>query len=383
MKPDVERANAALAGGRQEEASVYAWNALADLAADDAPELARIAQELDDPRLLREIERRGFSTRPAEQLEPEPVKRKPILRLARALPALAVALFIAGALVTSIPTESGERYPTGKDSASETRFVRPILAERSGVWLVPLGEPGSVDVDRLAQELAAHYRLPVAVLPDIALPRWTLDANERSLVAEQLILLLRQAYRAQDGAAIIGITDFEMYATEDRTHVFSWRAPPHYASSRPHRSPRTFSIACAGIPDMNARASSSPATSASSTTAVMRSTIRTVSFARRCMETATSTSSRRVCKTSPPRRSAPQATGVHSGSSSCGRRASCTISRAAALALKLSHQSRSRGTVAGSDTSPTTCVPHRLCRGSPVVAGHGRFGRRGKACSSR
>ncbi|MFL5968192.1 MAG: hypothetical protein ACJ74L_01230, partial [Gaiellaceae bacterium] len=53
--------------------------------------------------------------------------------------------------------------------------------------------------------------------------------NERSLVAEQLILLLRQAYRAQAGAAIIGITDYEMYAIgEDRMHVFSWRAPPHY-----------------------------------------------------------------------------------------------------------------------------------------------------------
>jgi hypothetical protein len=37
MNPDVERANAALAGSRPEEASVYAWNALADLAADDAP----------------------------------------------------------------------------------------------------------------------------------------------------------------------------------------------------------------------------------------------------------------------------------------------------------------------------------------------------------
>jgi hypothetical protein len=34
MKPDVERANAALESGRPEEASVYAWNALADLAAD-------------------------------------------------------------------------------------------------------------------------------------------------------------------------------------------------------------------------------------------------------------------------------------------------------------------------------------------------------------
>ena len=109
------------------------------------------------------------------------------------------------------------------------RFARPILAENSGVWLVPLGEPGSVDVDRLAGELAIHYRIPVAVLPDIALPSWTLDANEQSLVAEQLILLLTHAYRAHGGAAIIGITDYEMYATRnDLTHVFSWRAPPHY-----------------------------------------------------------------------------------------------------------------------------------------------------------
>jgi hypothetical protein len=229
MKADLEKADEALIGGRPEEASVYAWNALADLGPDDASELARIARVLDDPGLLREIERRGFSTIAVERPEPEPPKRKPILRLVPVMPALAIALLIAAAVVTSIPTESGERYPTPKDAAAESRYVRPILAEKSGVWLVPLGEPGSVDVDQLAQELAARYRLPVAVLPDIALPRWTLDANERSLVAEQLILLIRQAYRAQGGAAIIGITDYEMYAMrEDRTHVFSWRAPPHY-----------------------------------------------------------------------------------------------------------------------------------------------------------
>jgi hypothetical protein len=227
MKPDLERANVALAGGRLQEASVYAWNALADLGPDDAEELAGIARELDEPPLLREIERRGYSTIPAGK--PEPVRRRPILGLVRALPALAVVLLIAAAVVTSIPTEPGERYPTAKDAASEARYVRPVLAERSGVWLVPLGEPRSVDVDRLAQELATHYRLPVAVLPDIALARWTLDANERSLVAEQLIRLMRQAYRARGGAAIIGITDYEMYATwEGRTHVFSWRAPSHY-----------------------------------------------------------------------------------------------------------------------------------------------------------
>lgn len=229
MKADLERANEALIGGRPEEASVYGWNALADLGPEDAPELARIARELNDSQLLREIERRGFSTIPAEKPEPEPVKRRPILRLVRALPVLAVVLLIAAAVVTSIPTESGERYPTAKDAASEAKYVRPIVDEKSGVWLVPLGEAESVDVDRLAQELAAHYRVPVAVLPDIALPSWTLDANEESLVGEQLILLLRQVYRAQGRAAIIGITDYEMYATrEDRTHVFSWRSPPHY-----------------------------------------------------------------------------------------------------------------------------------------------------------
>jgi hypothetical protein len=229
MSTNLQKANEALACGRADEAAVYAWNALGDVRPDDAPELARIARELDDQLLLREIERRGLSTVPAEEPKPEPVERKPILRLVRALPALAVALFIAGAVVTSVPTESGEQHPTARDAASPTRFAQPILAERSGVWLVPLGEPESVDVDLLAKELAARYRIPVAVLPDIALPSWTLDATERSLVAEKLVFLLSRVYRTQGGAAIIGITDYEMYATRnDRTHVFSWRAPPHY-----------------------------------------------------------------------------------------------------------------------------------------------------------
>ncbi len=229
MKTDVERANEALAGGRADEASVYAWNALADIGPDDPPELARIARELDDPRLLREIERRGFSTLPAQAPEPEPVKRKPVLRLLRAMPALAIVLIVAAAIVASIPTESGARHPTAKDTTSEARFARPILAESSGVWLVPVGEARSVNVARLADELALRYPIPVGTLPDIALPSWTIDENQRSLVAEQLILLLRQAYRAQGGAVVIGITDYDMYArTERLPHTFSWRAAPHY-----------------------------------------------------------------------------------------------------------------------------------------------------------
>ena len=114
MKPDLERANEALAGDRSEEASVYAWNALADLGPDDAPELARIARELDDPRLLREIERRGLSTRPVEQPEPEPVKRKPILRLVRVLPVLAIALLVAASRRHEHPNRVRRAIPDGE-----------------------------------------------------------------------------------------------------------------------------------------------------------------------------------------------------------------------------------------------------------------------------
>ncbi len=174
METDLEGANEALAGGRADEASVYAWNALADIGPDDAPELARIARELDDPRLLREIERRGFSTLPAQAPEPEPVKRKSVLRLLRALPALAFVLIVAAAIVASIPTESGARHPAAKDTTSEARFARPILAESSGIWLVPVGEARSVNVARLADELALRYPIPVGTLPNIALPSWTI-----------------------------------------------------------------------------------------------------------------------------------------------------------------------------------------------------------------
>jgi hypothetical protein len=229
MKTDLERANEALTGGRADEASVYAWNALADLGPEEAPELAGIARELDDPQLLREIERRGFSTVPPQAPEPEPVKRKSVPQLVRALPALAVVLIVVAAIVTSIPTESGARHPGAQGTVSEARFTRPILAESSGVWLVSLGQARSVNVPQLAAELAVRYHLPVGTLPDIALPRWTVDQNQRAIIAEQLILLLRQAYRAQGGAVIIGITDYDMYArTENLPHTFSWRAPPHY-----------------------------------------------------------------------------------------------------------------------------------------------------------
>jgi hypothetical protein len=208
---------------------VYAWNALADLRPDDAAELARIAREVNDQQLLREIERRGFSTElPQPVAEPEEPESKPLLRLRRLWPVLVVLLLVIAA-VEIVPVESGPRHPTLDDVASGPESRRPTLNVLTGVWLVPLGDVTSVDVGRLANELALRYRIPVAALRGLALAKWTLDGNEQSLVAEQLIVLLRRSYRAHGRVAIVGITDYEMYASrKDHTHVFSWRAPPHY-----------------------------------------------------------------------------------------------------------------------------------------------------------
>ncbi len=86
-----------------------------------------------------------------------------------------------------------------------------------------------VDIDRLARELTFRYHVPVGALPGIALPRWTLDADERQLVAQRLIRLLGQTYDARGSAVIIGITAFDMYdEVEDLRHEFSLRAFPHY-----------------------------------------------------------------------------------------------------------------------------------------------------------
>jgi hypothetical protein len=203
------------------------------VAGSTSPEQAlELARELGDERLLNEIEGRSLGSSPARRKESQQARRKPLRPLLRASPVLLVAAIGVLFIIGIHRAEPGDLYPTPRDAVSEHEFTRPLLTETSGVWLVPLGEPRRVDMTQLAAELATRYRIPVAVLPDIALPSWTLDAKRHSLVGDQLIRLMGQAYRLRGRAAIIGITDYEMYGgTEFRDSVFSWRESPpgHYA----------------------------------------------------------------------------------------------------------------------------------------------------------
>lgn len=179
------------------------------------------AHELADEQLLNEIARRKGS---------QAARQRPTRHLLGAVLVLVVAAIGVLAMIGIDRSEPADLYPSTNDAVSEHEFTQPLLTETSGVWLVPLGEPRRVDISQLAAELAVRYRVSVAVLPDIALPSWTLDAKRHSLVGDQLIRLLGQAYRARGRAAIIGITDYEMYGgISFRDSVFSWReAPGHY-----------------------------------------------------------------------------------------------------------------------------------------------------------
>jgi hypothetical protein len=230
MKTNLEKATTALAAGRADEAYVHAWNALGDIRSEtaDVAVLMRVARALDDPRLLREIERRGLSTLnvPAPERLPRRMKRWAI-PLLQALPITAVV--IVTVLASNGTNEPGRLHPTVRDTTPLYRLTRPIRTESSGIWLVRLGKADRVDVARLAHELSVRYHLPVRTLPKLQLPRWTLDERQRALVAEQLIPLLRRAYLAQGSAVVIGITDFEIYSrSQDLPYTFSWRAPPRY-----------------------------------------------------------------------------------------------------------------------------------------------------------
>lgn len=174
---------------------------------------------------LAEIAGLSLDAAPVRREESRPATRKLLI----AFPVLLVAAIGVLVAIAIHRAEPGDLYPTGKDAVSQHEFTQPLLIERSGVWLVPLGEPRRVDTSELASELAARYRIPVAVLPDIALPSWTLDGKRHMLIGDQLLRLLGQAYRVQGRAAIIGITDYEMYGgAEFQDSVFSWRQSPGY-----------------------------------------------------------------------------------------------------------------------------------------------------------
>jgi hypothetical protein len=228
MSPDLQQAKAAFAVGRRDEALVYAWNAVNSAPDDELVELRRLAQELADPSLLQELDRRGVPAVPATP----PASAVPPKSRRRALigPAVFVAVVLGMLLlfVTQIPVEPRTLRATRDDTVDLTT-VRRILTVGPGVHLVPLGNVQRVNVRALAEEVGLRYHVPTDTLPQVALPVWTLDEHDGALDGDRLIRLLQLTYRTRGQTAVIGITDYDMFSTNLEMHgLFSLRNPVPY-----------------------------------------------------------------------------------------------------------------------------------------------------------
>ncbi len=228
MSSDLQQARAALAAGRRDEALVYAWNALSSAQGDELVELRRLAKELDDRSLLSELDSRGLPAVPATPSSPAPAeKRKRGARIGSGVFVTFVLAFIAYG-VSQIPVEPGPLRATASDTVAFTQ-VRRVLTVGPGVYLVPMGNVRREDVRALADEVGLRYHVPASTLPQVALPLWTLDAQDGELNGDQLIRVLQLAYPTRGQAAVIGITDYDMFSTSLGIHgLFSLRNPVPY-----------------------------------------------------------------------------------------------------------------------------------------------------------
>jgi hypothetical protein len=219
---DLQKAERELARGNAEEARVHAWNALATVTPEELPRLQEVATELDDQLLIREIDRRGL---PVEKPKPD---EESTFRWTSLIFPVVVVLLIISAAANSASTEPGPPKPGPDDVQVLTPQGLPILTQSSGVWLVRVGRSERVPLQKLADEISLHYRIPVGVLPEIALlPTSVVYRNE--LDGDALLRMLQEWYVARESAVVIGITDFPMFSKMlDLRHPFMLRDGSRY-----------------------------------------------------------------------------------------------------------------------------------------------------------
>jgi hypothetical protein len=229
MNVDLQRARRALAAGKPDEASVYAWRVLPMITdGADRAELLRLARELDDVLLLRELEERGFG-RPTTEPTPERETSTSNLRFLPFVGFAIVMVVMVGLTLTDLPIEG--RPPDVDEAAIRDRpeAHSRLLTLTDGVWLVPVERAKTVDLQRIADELTFRYRIPVGVQrAQVALTPSSLQDSRDDPVAERLLELLARAYGAEGRATVIGVTDYDM-DSPTHGHVFTLRSSRNYA----------------------------------------------------------------------------------------------------------------------------------------------------------
>ena len=117
----------------------------------------------------------------------------------------------------------------GQTKAARTSRPGAAAKQAKEIYLVPLGQTPSLDLDELALYYKSSLGLTVKTLQGFEVDQSVVDARRRQLVAEDLVGMVRRALPKLAGnprVILIGVTEHDMFIRKyPWQFAFSYRAP--------------------------------------------------------------------------------------------------------------------------------------------------------------
>ena len=141
---------------------------------------------------------------------------------------LAIVALAAPFLVAKYVAPAYDRHAFGEPIPVDDKWHHPQeFVTKSVVLLVPVVRFDDVDIGELAADLAKRYDIRIEVRPAIQLESTAVDTVRNELIADPVLRALRRSHTVSTPIGgghwpiVIGLTDFEMYATADTKTQYS------------------------------------------------------------------------------------------------------------------------------------------------------------------
>jgi predicted Zn-dependent protease len=124
-------------------------------------------------------------------------------------------LFLIFSLVLFTGCRKEETYSPGFGASGQGSSTQmPAMTERDMIYLVPIEKFPEARAQALVNYLIENFRIPVRLLPKIALEERAVDRGRQQLIGEELTALLQRRCPQQakePGSVLIGLTDIDIY----------------------------------------------------------------------------------------------------------------------------------------------------------------------------
>ena len=132
-----------------------------------------------------------------------------------------------------VPTDNSQKQSSpGAALPAKTKPVTP--RSEPTIYFIPFDRFPIYELNELAEHFRRRYELKIEVLDPIPIEVGTHDARTGQVVAEKLVVSMRQVYPQHAGSSkawLLGFTSEDMKAASipKWSFVFGWRSPPERA----------------------------------------------------------------------------------------------------------------------------------------------------------